>query len=155
MPVFLPYLSGERTPHMNPHATGMFVGLKHQTDRAQMTRAVLEGVAFACADSQRVIEQAGTSVSSISVVGGGARSLYWGRIIATVLNRPLQYHQDAAVGPAFGAARLALMASSGGEIKTVAFAPPVEAVVEPELAWASELQDRLVRYRSTYQRVFS
>jgi xylulokinase len=87
--VFLPYLSGERTPHNDPHARGVFFGLRHDTTRADLGRAVLEGVAFALADGQDALRAGDTAIDEVSVIGGGARSSYWGRILATVLDRPL------------------------------------------------------------------
>ena len=111
--VFLPYLSGERTPHNDPYAKGVFFGLTHDTGRAQLGRAVLEGVAFAFADGQDALLAAGASVDTVSVIGGGARSRYWGRILASVLGQPLTYHPGGETGPAFGAARLARLAVSG------------------------------------------
>jgi xylulokinase len=146
-PTFLPYLSGERTPHNNPHLTGSFTGLTQNTTRAHMTQAILEGVAFAFADCQQVIEDAGVNINTISVVGGGARSTYWGTILASVLGRRCQYHKDATVGPAFGAARLALI-SSGASVESVATAPPIDFMAQPDSALGDELAERLVRYRS-------
>ena len=88
----------------------MFFGLTHATTRADLARAVLEGVAFALADGQDALRAAGTAIGSVSVIGGGARSRFWGRILASALDRPLHYHAGAEVGPAFGAARLARLA---------------------------------------------
>ncbi len=130
--VFLPYLSGERTPHNDPEATGAFVGLTHATTRAALARAVLEGVAFALADGQDALLSAGTAISTVSVIGGGARSHYWGRILASALERPLQYHADGEIGPAFGAARLARLAVDGEDALAVCTPPPGAALVEPE-----------------------
>ena len=93
--VFLPYLSGERTPHNDPKAMGVFFGLTHDVDRAGLARAVLEGVAFAFADGQDALLKAGAEINAISVVGGGARGRYWGRILASVLGRSLHYPTSA------------------------------------------------------------
>ncbi|MEC7289525.1 MAG: xylulokinase, partial [Pseudomonadota bacterium] len=105
--VFLPYLSGERTPHNNPHASGVLFGMTHDTTSAQVGQAVLEGVAFGMADGFEALLDAGVDVHSLSVIGGGSKSTYWGRILAAVLQRPLVYRDGAATGPAMGAARLA------------------------------------------------
>ena len=106
-PLFLPYLGGERTPHNNPTACGVFMGITHETGAAELTQAILEGVAFAFADGQRVIDNARVSIKEVSVIGGGSSNLYWGKILATVLQRTLYYRQQANIGGAFGAARLA------------------------------------------------
>ena len=129
---FLPYLSGERTPHNDPNAKGVFFGLTHDTDRAALGRAVLEGVAYAFADGQDALLAAGTEIDSVSVIGGGARSLLWGRILAAVLNRPLTYHTASEMGPAFGAARLARLAVTGEDPAAVCVPPPVSHVVDPD-----------------------
>ncbi len=130
-PVFLPYLSGERTPHNNPHARGALVGLTHSSGTAECVQAVLEGVAFAFREGQEVIDQAGVKINSVSVTGGGSRSLYWGEILASVLQRALVYRRQAEVGGAYGAARLAWYAIHGGEYAT-AFPPPqIENIINP------------------------
>ena len=131
---FLPYLSGERTPHNDANALGAFVGLHHDVDRAALGLAVLEGVAFALADGQRVLLDAGAEIGDVSVIGGGSRSLYWGRILAAAVGRPLAYREDAAVGPALGAARLAVLGVDGGDPADVCPPAPVaaEVVATPE-----------------------
>ncbi len=107
--VFLPYLSGERTPHNNPNAAGVIFGLDGTATRADLGRAVLEGVAFALADGLRALEAGGGPIESLSVIGGGARSKLWGRILASALGRPLKYHARRRGRPRArrGAARLA------------------------------------------------
>ncbi|MBL6946758.1 MAG: xylulokinase, partial [Rhodospirillales bacterium] len=149
-PIFLPYLSGERTPHNNPNAKGVFFGLAHEVDRAGLARAVLEGVAFAFADGQDALLSAGAKIGTVSVVGGGARSRYWGGILASVLGRPLTYHPSGEVGPAFGAARLGRLAATGEDPIAVCTSPPVSHVVEPNPRWADRYAEGLARYRHLY-----
>jgi len=149
-PVFLPYLSGERTPHNNPHAKGVFFDMTHQTNRAAMGRAVLEGVAFAFADGQDALLAAGASIDSVSVIGGGARSQLWGRILASVLGRPLIYHDDGEVGPAFGAARLARLAVGGETPEALCTMPSVTNIIEPETGLADIYGERRARFRRLY-----
>ena len=112
-PLFLPYLTGERTPHNDPHAKGVFFGLDQATSRGDLGWAVLEGVAFAFADGYDALVEAGTGIDEVSVIGGGSRSAVWGRILAAALARPLTYHAGSEVGPALGAARLARLAATG------------------------------------------
>jgi xylulokinase len=149
-PVFLPYLSGERTPHNNPRALGVFFGMTHETDRAAMGRAVLEGVAFAFADGQDALLAAGADIESVSVIGGGARSPLWGRILASVLERPLVYHSDGEVGPAFGAARLGRLAVGSEDPEAVCTAPAIQSVIEPETGLESIYGERRTRFRRLY-----
>ncbi len=148
--VFLPYLSGERTPHNDPHAKGVFFGLSHATGRVDMTKAVLEGVAFAFADGQDALLAAGTAIEEVTVIGGGARSRLWGEILASVLNRPLIYRSGGEVGPAFGAARLARLAVTGEAPEAVCTAPPVADVVEPNEERRKRYSEKLQIYRRVY-----
>jgi len=76
--IFLPYLSGERAPHNDPNAKGVFFGLTHGTERHHLVRAALEGVAYAFADGQDALVAAGAEIDTVSVIGGGARSRFWG-----------------------------------------------------------------------------
>ena len=148
---FLPYLAGERTPHNDANALGAFVGLHHDVDRAALARAVLEGVAFALADGQQALLEAGANLGDVSVIGGGARSPFWGRILAAALGRPLHYRQDAAVGPAVGAARLAILGNRGGELREVCPPAPLVATVAATAAETEHATSRLATYRALYQ----
>ena len=111
--IFLPYLSGERTPHNNPEAKGVFFGMTHETKRPELAKAVLEGVAFAFADGLDALHATGNEPDEISLIGGGARSPYWRQMLADVFNKKLVYRAGGDVGPALGAARLAHLAISG------------------------------------------
>ena len=107
---FLPYLSGERTPHNNPQATGVFFGLTHQHGRPELARAVLEGVGYALAQGMDAVHECGVTPSSIMLIGGGARSALWRQMLADISGQTLDYCQGGEVGPALGAARLAQLA---------------------------------------------
>jgi len=107
---FLPYLSGERTPHNNPQAKGVFFGLTHQHGPAELARAVLEGVGYALADGMDVVHECGLKPTSITLIGGGARSPYWRQMLADISGQQLDYRTGGDVGPALGAARLAQIA---------------------------------------------
>ena len=149
-PLFLPYLTGERTPHNDPHARGVFFGLRPDTAPAELTAAVLEGVAFAFADGLDVLTEQSDSVGEISVTGGGARVPYWGRLIAAALRRPLTYREGGEVGAALGAARLARLAAGEGDEAEVCAAPPVARIVHPDATLAALLASR----RRTFQRLY-
>jgi len=151
--LFLPYLSGERTPHNDARVRGAFLHLDNESDGPRLAQAVLEGVAFALADGMDALRDAGTSVETLSVIGGGARSSYWGRIIATVLGARLQYLRGGEVGPALGAARLAQIAVDGGTPAEVCAPPPVSHVIEPDADLAGRLHDKLHRFRAAYPRI--
>ncbi len=150
---FLPYLSGERTPHNDSQARGLFFGLGHYTTRGQMTLAVLEGVAFAFADAQQSLLEAGADPSDLSVIGGGARSQLWGRLLASTLGRTLVFRQGAELGAAFGAARLGRMAATGEAPDSVCTQGAVRAEIAPDPALAERSQARLPVFRTLYSRL--
>ncbi len=148
--LFLPYLSGERTPHNDPHVRGAFLGLGNETDNGRLAAAVLEGVAFAHADGLAALREAGTRVDELAVIGGGARSRYWGTILAASLGARLVYLDGGDVGPALGAAKLAQMAVTGKSAAEVCTRPPVTHVIEPDPALADRLAPKLERFRRAY-----
>lgn len=150
---FLPYLSGERTPHNNPNAQGVFFGLGHDTSRAVLGRAVLEGVAFAFADGQQVLFDAGTKIDHVTVIGGGARSELWGKILASVLNQPLIYREGGEVGPAFGAARLARIAVTGESPAEVCQPGKVKFTIEQDPVMATYYKAQYQTYKDLYKSV--
>lgn len=148
--VFLPYLSGERTPHNDPHARGLLMGLDHDSDAAAIGQAVLEGVAFAFADGMDALEVGGGKVGDINVIGGGARSAYWGRILAGALRRRLVYRRDSSVGPAYGAAKLALVGVTGADPEAACAPPPVLFTIDPQPEDVERLAINRARFREAY-----
>ncbi len=151
--IFVPYLSGERTPHNDPHVRAAFLGLSHETTPGRLAQAVLEGVAFALADGLDALQDAGTRVTSLSVIGGGARSRYWGSILAASLKTPLVYLEGGEVGPALGAARLAQVALTGAAAAAVCVRPPVAEVIEPDARLTEQLEPNRNRFRGAYDRL--
>lgn len=129
--IFLPYLSGERTPHNNANAKGVFFGMTHETKRAELGKAVLEGVAFALADGLDALHATGVDPEEISLIGGGAQSPYWRQMLADIFNRKLAYRSGGEVGPALGAARLAHLGVT--KDKTVSEICPVPTLVQMHL----------------------
>ena len=114
--IFLPYLTGERTPHADPHAKGAWIGLTTRHGRPHLIRSLLEGVTFAMRDSLEIIREMGIPIKEIRVSGGGARSRFWRRMQADVYGRPVRTI-NAAEGPAFGVALLAAVGT--GAFKTI------------------------------------
>lgn len=104
--LFLPYLTGERTPHADPHARGAFIGLGIHQGRKHMARAVLEGITLGLADSVALIRELGIPVPELRITGGGARSDFWSAMMATVFEAPV-IRMAVDEGPAFGAGILA------------------------------------------------
>jgi xylulokinase len=150
-PFFLPYLSGERTPHNDPHARGVFFGIRSDTDSVELVVAVLEGVALAFADGLDVLLEKGGTIDTISVTGGGARLPYWGQLLAASLNRPLTYRVGGEVGAALGAARLGRLALEASQSQAdICVAPPIDRVVQPDAGLSSLLATR----RRTFTRLY-
>jgi xylulokinase len=151
--IFLPYLSGERTPHNDAEIRAGFLGLDNDTTPERLAQAVLEGVAFALADGLDALRDAGTRVGRLSVIGGGARSRYWGQTLAAALGTELVYLNGGEVGPALGAARLAQIAVDGGTPAEVCVAPPVSHTIAPDAELAARLAPKLARFRDAYPRI--
>ena len=147
---FLPYLSGERTPHNDAAIRGAFLGLGHESGRAVLTQAVLEGVSFALRDNLEALKSAGTTLSRVTAIGGGSRSHYWLKSIATALDLPVDLPADGDFGAAFGAARLGLIAATGANPTEVLTAPATAETIEPEAALTAAYEDAYQRYRRLY-----
>ncbi|MBD8066421.1 xylulokinase [Devosia sp. PTR5] len=148
--IFLPYLSGERTPHNNAGARGSFTGLSQSTDTAQMAQAVMEGVTFAMRDCQRVLADAGTTINRLLAVGGGSRSALWLRMLATNLDMEIALPEDGDFGGALGAARLALCAAEGADPAQVMTMPPIKTTIAPDKTLSAAYSDQYARYRALY-----
>ncbi|MGB0921432.1 MAG: xylulokinase [Alphaproteobacteria bacterium] len=146
---FLPYLTGERTPHNDPKARGVLFGLGPDVTQGQIGQAVLQGVAFGLADGQRVLQAAGTSIESVTAIGGGAQSQYWLQILANVLDQPLLLREGSEVGPALGAARLAQMGVTGADASMLT-APPIRAEIVPNPNQQPRLNDLYESWQALY-----
>jgi xylulokinase len=147
---FLPYLSGERTPHNDAVIRGSLTGLAHQTGRAALTQAVVEGVAFAFRDSLEALRQAGTEIERMTAIGGGSRSTYWLKAIATALGLPVDVPAEGDFGAAFGAARLGLIGAEGADPLSVCTPPAISSSIEPDAGLRSAFEDAYRRYRDLY-----
>lgn len=145
--IFLPYLGGERTPLNSASVRGAFTGLEHATDREAATRAVLEGVTYAIRDSRDALAATGTRIGTLLAVGGGSRSDYWLKLIATALGVPVALPVAGDFGGAFGAARLALMAETGAGAE-IATLPKIARVIEPETALTAAFDAGHARFRA-------
>ncbi len=151
-PIFLPYLSGERSPHNNPLATGSWSGLRAQHTRAHLAYAVAEGVGFGLLDGLNTIPPTQPARTTLSLVGGGSRSAWWAQLLADTFNLTLTIHRDAENGGAMGAARLAWLATGGAQ-DTVCTTPPVLATYTPDPDHHQALMHRHQRFRSLYARL--
>jgi len=147
---FLPYLSGERTPHNEARAMGSFIGLSHRDDRRSMTAAVLIGVAFALLDSLAALACAGTSIERVVAVGGGSQSRLWLQTISNALQIPIDCPAEGDFGAALGAARLGLLAAHGLSARSVLTPPVIDRVIEPDPGAKATFDDAYGRYRRLY-----
>ncbi len=148
--LFLPYLSGERTPHNDADIRGSFSGLTHDTSRATLTQSVMEGVAFAMRDCLEALRAAGTHFKSVDAIGGGAHSRLWLSIIANVLDLPVNRLADSEVSGAMGAALLGRMAATGEAPAAVCRPPRRTETLEPRSALRDAYGDAFARYRKLY-----
>jgi xylulokinase len=150
--LFLPYLAGERTPHMDPAAKGLFLGLTLQHGRGELVRAVLEGVTFACFDAFRALAELGPPPAQVILAGGGAKSALWRQIVADVFGRPvrpLQVSEQSALGACalagLGAGLVDLAQVVDG---WVAYGEPVA----PDPARHAFYEERFELYQEAYAR---
>jgi xylulokinase len=148
---FLPYLSGERTPLDDPHARGVLFGLSEASSRTDFTRAVMEGVALTLRQARECLEAAGDQIGDVGLIGGGARSALWARMIAAAVGRRILRYRGGATGPAFGAARLARLAVTGEAPEALCRSPEVADVFEPEDRLVEAFAAKSVRFRSLYR----
>jgi xylulokinase len=150
-PIFLPYLSGERTPHNDASATATFAGLRAEHGADALVFAVMEGVAFSFADGVDVLDAAGARPIRPLLVGGGARSEFWAQMIADVTGLTIDLASGAEAGAALGAARLGMLAAGAGSVETVCPRPPIQREFKPDPNRAAAYAPRLKRYRALYQ----
>jgi len=153
--LFLPYLSGERTPHNDADIRGSFIGLTAGTTRDDLTRAVLEGVAFALRDCFEALKGTGAGIQQLTAIGGGTASRYWLKVIATVLGVPLALPGGGEFGAALGAARLAMSAATGAEPESIMSAPQIRDIIEPDAGSGSAFDEAYGTFRAAYPAIKS
>lgn len=152
--MFIPYLNGERTPHNNAELRGALLGLDSASDKLDIAQAVIEGVSFCLRDAMLALELDVTKLGAIGFIGGGARSPFWTKILASVLNVQLAKYEGADLWPALGAARLAMLASNFDQLKAIAAKPKIESIVRPDEALAAAYAARHRIYQSARQITF-
>jgi len=149
--IFLPYLAGERTPHNDPEARAGFFGLDNASVAEDLVQAVLEGVAFSLCDAQIALKAAGQSSSAVAAIGGGARSAFWLKLIASAIGLPVLRLAGSDKGPAFGAARLARLALTGEAPEAVCVKPKVIETIEPDPGLHAAYGERFRTYQALYR----
>ena len=148
---FLPYLMGERSPHNNPDARGVFFGMSMDTTRADMTQAVLEGVAFGLRDSLEVARSLGISIERTKICGGGAKSPLWKKIIANVMNLKVDVPENEE-GPSMGGAMLAAVGCGAyPDVETICKKMvKVVDTVEPDPELVAKYEEKYQKFRKLY-----
>lgn len=151
---YLPYLMGERSPHNNPNARAVFIGMSMDTTREDMTQAVLEGVAFALRDSLEVAKALGIHIERTKICGGGAKSPLWKKIIANVMNIKVDIIESEE-GPALGGAMLAAVGCGEyPDVETIAEKTvKVVDTVEPKPELVEKYEERYQKFRKIYPAV--
>jgi xylulokinase len=153
-PIFLPYLSGERTPHNDVNASGVFTGLRHAHSTAHLGYSVLEGVAFGFLDGMNALKMAGSSINQLQLVGGGSKSNFWAQLLSNTLNIKITTCEASNVGAALGAARLGQIAVGDynfKDISSICQHQPIHQIFEPNEKLVPILSQRHLKYRNVYK----
>jgi xylulokinase len=150
---FLPYLSGERTPHNDSRIRGGFLNIDVATDRPAMTRAVMEGVAFALRDCAEALRTSGAYLDHMLAIGGGAQSRHWVGLLATVLGVPLALPEKGDFGAALGAARLAMVGCGAGTVEAIMTPPPISETIAPNAALQEAYDAAYASWKEIYPAV--
>ena len=147
---FLPYLSGERTPHNDSRIRGGFLNIDVGMERRDMTRAVMEGVSFALRDSAEALRATGAQLDHMLAIGGGAQSRHWVELLATVLGVPLALPEQGDFGAALGAARLAMVGCGAGTVDEIMAPPPIRETIAPNAALHDAYDAAYAAWRDIY-----
>lgn len=150
---FLPYLSGERTPHNDSAVRGAFLGLDIGHDRADLTRAVLEGVCFALRDGLEALRATGVALDRVLGIGGGAQSRYWLGLLASTLDLPIDRPARGEFGAALGAARLAVCGVTGAAPAEVMTKPPIAETIAPRVGLRAACAEAHAAHAATYPKL--
>ena len=147
---FLPYLSGERTPHNDADIRGAFIGLRTSASVTDLTRAVIEGVCYGLRDSAEALQSSGARLENMLAIGGGSASQYWVELLATILNTPLHLPAAGEFGAALGAARLGMCAATGTAPESVMTAPEIRQTIEPRADLVDAFNEAYAKFRVSY-----
>ena len=147
---FMPYLSGERTPHNDSRIRGAFLNIDISAKHPDLTRAVLEGVGFALRDNFEALKSAGADLKRLVAIGGGANARYWVELLATTLNIPIDIPEKGEFGAALGAARLAIVGASDATIAQVMTKPAIAETIFPRTELVAAYETAYQSWRKIY-----
>lgn len=150
---FLPYLSGERTPHNDSAIRGAFLGLDIAHTNVDLTRAVLQGVCFSLRQSLDALRSTGAQLPSLLAMGGGTKSEYWVQMLATVFDTPIDVPEQGDFGAALGAARLAICAATGASELDVMSPPAIARTIKPQTELVAAYDDAYQKFQLIYPAV--
>lgn len=148
--MFLPYLSGERTPHNDAEIQGSITGVLADTTLEDLTRGVLEGVAFALRDCFDALAATDAKMDHLIAIGGGTASRYWLRLISTVLGVPLQLPDGGEFGAALGAARLGIAATTDESLERIIFPPNIRETIQPDKEMRNVFDETHLAFKTAY-----
>ena len=148
--IFLPYLSGERTPHNDANIRGVFMGLNTYSDKNSITQAIMEGVTFALRDNLEALKATGADLNSLVVLGGGSSSIYWQKLISTVLNIAVDIPKEGDFGAAFGAARLGMIAANNANPYEICKTPIIVNTIYPKKEFQESFDEAYEKYKKLY-----
>ncbi|MEM7069382.1 MAG: xylulokinase [Pseudomonadota bacterium] len=148
--MFLPYLTGERTPHNDAEIRGVFTGLSKTSDHRVLTQAVMEGVSFALRDCLEALRQTGSNPASLIAVGGGSKSEFWVSTLANTLGVNIDIPENGEFGAAMGAARLAMIGAGGLSVEIVLSPPKIEKTITPDPTLLPLYEAAFNKYKNTY-----
>jgi xylulokinase len=148
--IFLPYLTGERTPHCDPFVRGAFIGLSRRHTQTHLTRAVLEGIGFGLYESILLMKEGGIDISEAIMTGMGTRSAVWMQLLANIFNLPLIQAEGSDVGPALGAARLAILGCTSKTIEEICYPPQTIKRFIPNSTSSLVYQKIMQRFQMLY-----
>jgi xylulokinase len=147
---FLPYLSGERTPHNDATARGALLGLAKKHNEADLAQAVMEGVAFALRDCLEALKSTGTDLERVLAIGGGSKSTFWVQTLANILDLPIDLPEKGDFGAALGAARLAMVGAGGQTPDSVMTPPAITRTIESNSSLRDAYQVAYEKYAASY-----
>ncbi|MFD0917343.1 xylulokinase [Pseudahrensia aquimaris] len=150
-PLFLPYLTGERTPHNDANIRGSFYGLTPSTDGGSAMRSVVDAIAYTFCDARECLEQAGSPISTVAAIGGGSRSNFVLQTMSDAMDVTIQRYVGSETGPALGAARLAMVATGNHTLAEVALKPAFDRAFTPRANQAANHAQRLEQWRAMYR----
>ena len=152
---FLPYLSGERTPHNDAEIQGSITGISANTSVDDLTRGVLEGVAFGLKDCFDALSATNAKMGQLTAIGGGTASIYWMRLLATILEVPLNLPEGGEFGAALGAARLGMAASVDKPLEKIIIPPIIRETIDPDTSMQSVFCEAHIKYKAAYPSIKS